>query len=153
MQPSSLPVALMSMIDIDASILVQAAIVLILYAILRPLVFEPFLQASALRLEKTEEARRAATELAARAQAMAARYETELAAARLKAHAARGELRAEGLRLKETAVGEARQATAAELETLRLSIESQTAQARTELTSHVEQLSRTLVERLLGRAV
>ncbi len=152
MQSSSLPVALMSMIDIDASILFQAAIVLLLFAILRPLVFEPLLQASALRLAKTEEARHAAEEMATRAQAMVAQYEAALAAARATAHTARGELRAEGQRHKDATVGAARAASAEQLSTLRETLDADTARVRAELAGQVEALSKVVVDRILGRA-
>jgi len=152
MQSSSLPVALMSMIDIDASILFQAAIVLALFVILRPLVFEPFLQSSALRLAKTDEARHAAEEMATRAQAMVAKYEAELAAARAAAHAARGELRAEGQRHKDTTVGAARSASAEQLNVLREKLDADTARVRSELSGQVEALSKSIVDRILGRA-
>lgn len=152
MQSSSLPVALMSMIDIDASILFQAAIVLVLFAILRPLVFEPFLRSSALRLAKTDEARHAAEEMASRAQAMVAKYEAELASARATAHAARGELRAEGQRHKDATVAAVRASSAGQLNALRETLDADTARVRSELSGQVEALSKAIVDRILGRA-
>lgn len=152
MQSSSLPVALMSMIDIDASILFQAAIVLVLFAILRPLVFEPFLQSSALRLAKTDEARREAEDMAARAQAMVAKYEAELSSARAAAHAARGELRAEGQRHKDATVTAARGASAEQLNALRETLDADTTRVRADLSGQVEALSKAIVDRILGRA-
>ena len=135
----------------DASAFIQLGIVLLTFFMLRSLVFQPFLQGIGARAAATDEARAQAKAVAHSADDMAARFEAEMLQARVKAAQAKAELRSEGLRHKEQVVAEARAETARSLDRVREDVGAQADAARRQMQPQVDELSRTIAGKLLGR--
>ena len=78
MHPLTPHVGSMSMIDIDASAIIQLVIVLLTFFVLRSLVFGPLLQSIGARAAKTEQARADALAITARAKSLGEKYDAEM---------------------------------------------------------------------------
>ncbi len=141
----------MSMIDVDASAFIQLGIVALTFLMLRSLVFGPLLASISARSAATEEARAQAKAVTQKAAELAARYEADMLVARVKAAQAKAELRSEGVRQKDSVVGEARAAMARKLAEVRDNLAAQADSARRQMQPQVEELSRAIASKLLGR--
>ena len=141
----------MSMIDVDASAFIQLGIVALTFLMLRSLVFGPLLASISARSAATEEARAQAKAVTQKAAELAARYEADILVARVKAAQAKAELRSEGVRQKDSVVGEARAAMARKLAEVRDNLAAQADSARRQMQPQVEELSRAIASKLLGR--
>lgn len=148
--PNILPMA-MVVLDLDATVVVQLIIILTLVFVLRGWVFLPLLEATSKRRARTDEARHEAKVLAAKADQLSQRLEADLNAARLRAAQAKAELRSEGMRAREAVAAAARKSMLQKLEEARANITRSTEQARGAMAPHVEDLSRLLATKLLGR--
>jgi len=153
MHPLSPHVATMSMIDLDASALIQLAIVLLTFFILRSMVFQPLLQSMGARAARTEQARTDAQSIATKAKALGDKFEAEMLAARTRAAAAKAELRSLGVRHKEQVQGEARAAMSRKLNEVRDHVHAQTEGARRDMQPQVDELSRAIAGKILGRSI
>lgn len=151
MHPLTPLVGQMSMIDVDATAFFQLGIVLLTFLTLRSLVFGPLLQSIGARAAATEQARANAKAVADRAEQLASRFEADMLAARVKAAQAKAELRSEGVRHKDQIVNEARAAMARKLAEVRDGVAAQAEAARREMQPQVEELSRAIAGKLLGR--
>ena len=153
MHPLPIHVGTMSMIDLDASAFIQLGIVLLTFLILRSFVFAPVLQSMSARAARTEVARAEASSLSAKAQALATRFEAEMLGARVRAAADKAALRSEGMRHKEQVQAESRAAMGLRLNEVRADIARQMEIARRDMRAQVDELSRTIASKLLGRNV
>lgn len=140
-------------IDIDASVLIQLGLFLVLMLILNKLVFQPFLRSNALREDRTDKTREEAALIKARAEALSTEYRDALATARAEAAADRQALRNAGLSDKDTQVSAAREAAASTLATAQSKVSEQFDTARAALLSDVEALSQQVAGKVLGRGV
>lgn len=152
MDPLQIPVRSMGSvtIDLDGSFFIQLVIFLVAMAVLRKLVFEPYLAALDARESKTVRTSEAAAELQARADALSAQYEADLAAAREKATEARKTLRSQGLEQRETLLTEARGVSSAKMAAAQAAIDAQYDGARVELSKQVDELATMIADRVLG---
>lgn len=138
-------------IDLDGSIFIQLAIVLLLMAALRQLVFKPYLETLENREKKTDRAREEARAVQARAEALAERYEAKLAEARASAVEARQAMRTEGNARREEALGEARRVSAAKMGAARAAIDAQYEGVRSDLKNRVDELAELVVDKVMGQ--
>jgi F-type H+-transporting ATPase subunit b len=152
LQISLIPMAGVT-IDVDNSLLIQVGIMLVLVAVLKRLIFDPYLQSIEARDAKTDSARQDAGRIRERADALAARYESGLAEAKAKALGVRQDLRVGGLGDKERTVGDARKTATSELDEASQSVQVAVTAARGDLDQHAKDLSRQVVEKVLGRGV
>ena len=97
-------------LDFDNTVIFQAALFLLLFLVLRPLLFDPMLRIFALREERTEGAKATARELQERAGELLTKYETELSRVTRSATEERDKLRAETARLEAEIMRDARDA-------------------------------------------
>lgn len=153
MHPLSPHVGVMSMIDIDASAFIQLGIVLLTFLILRSLVFAPLLKSMSARAARTEQTRAEGNTLAGRARALAEKFEAEMLSARVRAAAAKTELRSEGMRHKEQVQAESRAAMSRKLNEVRDHVATETENARHAMQPQVQELSRAVAGKILGRAI
>ena len=137
-------------LDFDNTVLFQMGIFVLLMFLLEPLLFQPVLRIVALREERTEGARAQARALEERAGELLKRYEKELERVHRVAATERERLRQETAVLEAQILEEARQATAKILEDGRRRIESEVSRIRFDLGRESEQLSRRIVEKVLG---
>lgn len=138
-------------IDLDGSFFIQLAIVLLVMAVLRQLVFKPYLDSIEARDAKTDRTREEADAVKARAEALAERYETTLAEARQKASDARQALRAEGSARRDQVIGEARRVSNAKMDAAQAAIDAQYEGVREDLKGRVDELSELIVGKVIGQ--
>ena len=140
-------------IDVDLSFPIQIGIMLVLMVVLKQLIFDPYLKSVESRDAKTDAARQDAQRIKARAEALSARYQEGIAAAKTQALADRQELRVSGLQHRERQVGDARTASTALIDETHQSVEEAWQAAHAELDRHAQEISRQVVEKVLGRGV
>ena len=150
---SSLAIMASVTLDLDVTLLFQLGLVLLLMAVLRALVFGPYLANLDNRTARTDDARREAEALTEKADALAARYAEAISAARAEGLETRGALRTEGQTHKDTAVGQARADAQSTLESARERAASETSSARETLLGEVDDIARMVAEKVLGRSV
>jgi F-type H+-transporting ATPase subunit b len=137
-------------LDFDYTVVFQMGIFVLLMFLLEPLLFQPVLRIVALREEKTEGARARARALEERAGELLKRYEKELERVHRVAAEERERLRQETSALEAEILEQARRSTTKVLEDGRRRIESEVSRIRFDLGRESEQLSRRIVERVLG---
>ena len=140
-------------VDLDASLLVQIALFVVLLVILKPLLFEPMLKLFEEREKRIEGTRREASKEDERSAKALAKYEAILGKARDAGAAERDALRAEGTRKEAETMARVRAVTATTIEQGRASIASEAKNARTALASEASSLARAIATRVLGREV
>ena len=140
-------------VDLDASLLVQIALFIVLLLILKPLLFEPMLKLFEEREKRIEGTRRQASKEDERSAKALAKYEAVLAKAREAGSAERDALRAEGVRKEAETMAGVRSLVASTIEQGRSSLANEAKNARTDLANEAQLLGRTIAGRVLGREV
>jgi F-type H+-transporting ATPase subunit b len=140
-------------VDLDASLVVQFALFVILLVCLKPLLFNPMLKLFEERENRTEKTRRDATREDERSAKALAKYEAAMAKAREAGAAERDVLRAEGTKREVDILARARSMTTATVEQGRAAIAAEAKAARTELATESAALGRVIAGRVLGREV
>ena len=140
-------------LDFDNTVIFQAALFLLLFLVLRPLLFDPMLRIFALREERTEGAKATTRELQERAGELLTKYETELSRVTRSATEERDKLRAETARLEAEIMRDARDAVTKIIEQGRKSIEAEVDKVRFDLGRESERTASLIVQRVLGREV
>lgn len=137
-------------VDIDGTLFVQGGIFLALVFILNPLLFKPWLETQARRAEAIEGAASKAVVLREQANTMVADYDAKLAKVREQALDVRGTARREEDAAQTNTLADARIAAATEADAARARIAADTAAARTQLATRVDELAQTIADKLLG---
>ena len=140
-------------VDLDASLLVQIALFVVLLLILKPLLFEPMLKLFEEREKRIEGTRRQASKEDERSAKALAKYEAVLAKAREAGSAERDALRAEGVRKEAETMAHVRSLVASTIEQGRSSLANEAKTARAELATEAHRLGQTIAGRVLGREV
>jgi F-type H+-transporting ATPase subunit b len=140
-------------VDLDASLVVQVGLFILLLFVLKPLLFDPMLKLFEEREKKIEGTRLAASKEDERSAKALAKYEAVLAKAREAGSAERDALRAEGTKREAEMMGRVRATTAATVEQGRGALSAEARAARTALTAEAASLGRTIASRVLGREV
>lgn len=136
-------------IDVDITALVMAALFLVLYFILQPLILNPYMRARELRHKAVEGAREDAREDQAMAEARIQEYEEEMRQARRDAQEVRESIRTQGVAEQNEIVEDARVELQAKLAEEREKVQKQVDAATTQLQVRAESLSKTMVEKIL----
>lgn len=140
-------------IDIDASIVIQFALILFLWATLNKLVFQPYLATAQARQARTEDTRLEAQRLSERARALANEHQNRWTVARDSAASARNALRDAGAVRREAALVAARSEGREAMDDARVSIDAQVLAARAELNIRATEVAQAVVEKILGRGL
>jgi F-type H+-transporting ATPase subunit b len=140
-------------VDLDASLIVQVVLFIVLMAVLKPTLFDPML-----RLFEEREKRIDGTKAKARKKDKASaealtKYEEAMGKARVAGGASRDEIRAEGLKKEQALMAEVRASVAATLESGRAAVGAEVEQARAKLKTEAAELGREIAARTLGREV
>jgi F-type H+-transporting ATPase subunit b len=138
-------------IAIDATFAIQIVSFLILWAVLKRLLFDPMLGVLEQRAQRTEGSRLAASHMHADVEAMRNDYDDRVRAAREKSLAALEESRKLTAAEERTILGAARDQAAAHIALARVEIGRQIDAARAALRADTDQLARQLVEKVVGR--
>jgi F-type H+-transporting ATPase subunit b len=141
------------LINIDATLWINLVLWLVLYIVLRGLLFTPMLRLIEAREAGTSGSRESARNLSAKAQAMEAEYLGRLKDARAQAAADREKLRAEASRREAEILSEARTKMNAVVESQRSEIRTQRQALEVEIRNAVPALATDIATRVLGREV
>jgi F-type H+-transporting ATPase subunit b len=140
-------------VDVDLTFLWSIGIIIVLFLVLKPVLFEPMLKLFEERERRIDGAKLAARKLdEASAQALT-KYETEMKKARSAGTSERETQRAEGLKAEAEIVGKVRETTAETVNVGRRALQEEAAQARAALKTEANALASALASRVLGREV
>jgi F-type H+-transporting ATPase subunit b len=140
-------------VDLDASLLIQVGVFIVLLVVLKPLLFDPMLKLFEEREKRIEGTRHAASKEDERSAKALAKYEGILATAREAGNVERDALRGEGQKREAEMMGRVRAQTAATVEEGRTAIDEEAKQARSQLANEAGVLARAIASRVLGREV
>jgi F-type H+-transporting ATPase subunit b len=140
-------------VDLDASLVVQIGLFILLLVILKPLLFDPMLKLFEEREKKIEGTRREATKEDERSAKALAKYEAICAKAREEGSRERDQIRAEGQKKEAEILSLVRAQTTATIEDGRKAIASEAKAARESLGAEAKVLGQAIASRVLGREV
>jgi F-type H+-transporting ATPase subunit b len=140
-------------VDLDASLLIQVGVFVVLLVILKPLLFDPMLKLFEEREKRIEGTRHAASKEDERSAKALAKYEGILAKAREAGNVERDALRADGQKREAEMMARVRAQTAATVEQGRIAIGNEAKTARSQLANEASVLARSIASRVLGREV
>ena len=138
-------------ISIDSSFLIQIVSFLILWAVLKRLLFDPMLHVLEERERRTDGNLKAAEELREQAAALRSQHDTSIHAVRRSVSEKTEESRKAALAEERQIIAAARDAAAATLNSTRAEIAAQIENARQRLTGQAADLAQQLTEKVLGR--
>ena len=141
------------LIDIDATVIVQFALFLVLFVVANRLLFQPYLRLRERRTEGIEGARAEAERMAAQADAKLADYEKRLAVARDRANEEGRKVRLEAAGHEREVTDKARASAQAAIDEAQATMRRETEAARAQLLPQADALARAISSKLLGREV
>jgi F-type H+-transporting ATPase subunit b len=141
------------LIDIDATVIVQFVLFLVLFAVANRFLFQPYLRLRERRRAGIEGARAEATRMTAQADAALADYEKRLAVARDSANEESRKIRAEASRIEREATDKARDKAQQAIDEAQTTVRRETEAARGQLLPQADALARSIASKLLGREV
>ena len=156
MQLSALLAALLSggsIIDLDGTVFVQAAMFFIAFGVLYALVFKPMVAMLEAREEAIDGAKEQAKRLDGEVKEKQASFEAELRMVRGASGEERDRLRSEGQEIERKLLDRVRTETQSMVTEARTRLDSEAALARQELSAQRPQLARDIANKLLGREV
>ncbi len=154
MQLSALLAALLSggsIIDLDGTVFVQAAMFFIAFGVLYALVFKPMVAMLEAREEAIDGAKDQAKRLDGEVKEKQASFEAELRKVRGASGEERDRLRSEGQEIERKLLERVRTETQSMVTEAKSRLDSEAALARQELTTQRPQLGRDIANKLLGR--
>ena len=141
------------LIDIDATVIVQFVVFLVLFAIANRFLFQPYLRLRERRRQGIEGARAEAVRMTAQADAALADYEKRLAVARDTANEESRKIRAEASRIEREETEKARGEAQSAIDKAQATVRTETEAARGQLLPQADALARSIASKLLGREV
>jgi F-type H+-transporting ATPase subunit b len=140
-------------VDLDLTFVGQIVLFVLLFLVLKPVLFDPMLKLIEEREKRIDGAKTDAKAMYADADAKMAKYEEELEAVKREAGAERDRLRAEGAREEAQILAKVRGETTKLIDDGRAQMEKEGEQLRKELDAQAQLLARDIVTRVLGREV
>jgi F-type H+-transporting ATPase subunit b len=140
-------------VDFDLTLVGQIIVFIVLFLILKPLLFDPMLHLFEERERRIDGAKLLARKIDEKSASALSTYETEMAKARTSANAEREKLRNEGLKAESEILARVRGATARLMEDGRKQMQTEVQGARAALQNETGPLARELATRVLGREV
>ena len=141
------------LIDIDATVVVQFVLFLVVFAIANRLLFQPYLRLRERRKAGIDGARAEAARMTAQADAKLADYEKQLAMARDRANEEGRKVKLDAAARVAKVTDEARAAAQREIDSAQAKMRSETEAARGQLMPQADAIARAIASRLLGREV
>jgi F-type H+-transporting ATPase subunit b len=142
-----------SIIDLDGTIFVQAALFFVAFFVLRSLVFKPAIAVFEAREEAIDGARAQAKQLESEAKGAGSQFDEEMRKVRIAAGEERDRLRGEGHELERKVLDQVRADTEGEQKEASRRIEAELTKLRDELETKVPTLAREIASKLLRREV
>jgi F-type H+-transporting ATPase subunit b len=140
-------------LDFDASLFIQVGFILILWIVLKPVLFDPLLKLFEEREKRIEGNIKKARDIDGESTEAKAKYDDAMAKARAEGTAERDKLRGEGLRKENELIGQVRGETQKRMDEARAKAQAEVAAVRTQLGSHAHAIAKDLATRVLGREV
>jgi F-type H+-transporting ATPase subunit b len=140
-------------VDFDGTALLMVGLFIVLWIILKPLLFDPMLKLFEERERRTDGAKLLARKIDEKSATALATYESEMAKARASASAEREKIRNEGLKAEAEILARVRAETAKTIEDGRKQMQAQVTQARAQLQTEVATIAKDFASRALGREV
>jgi F-type H+-transporting ATPase subunit b len=140
-------------VDFDGTVLFMVGLFLVLWMILKPLLFDPMLKLFEERERRTDGAKLLARKIDEKSASALATYESEMSKARAAASAEREKIRNEGLKAEAEILARVRAETAKTIEEGRKQMQAQVSQARGQLQTEVNAIAKDFASRALGREV
>lgn len=139
------------MISIDFSLVVQIALFLVLWSILRKVLFGPVGRLMAERERRTEGTQAEARSMTEEGKELQAQYDAAIANARAEGEAIKGEIREEALKARNAIVSQGREAAARKVQEMREEVRRELEAARGVAAQDAETLAHQMAEKVLGR--
>lgn len=140
-------------VDFDKTLFVQVGLFVVLWLVLKPLLFDPMLKLFEEREKKIEGTIADARKIDFQSAEAKATYDEALTKARAEGALERDRLRAEGLKKESELLTVARAASHKQLEAGRTRSQQELESARAELSKDRQSLARDVASRVLGREV
>ncbi len=141
------------LIDVDKTLLLQFGLFLLMYIVLRALVFKPYMRLRADRKQGIEGAREEAHSMDERARKMVADYDAQLGRARQRGADERARLRSEAAASERQTLGAARDEAGRAVDEARGKIAKSAEAARVTLAAQAKELARKMAHKIIGREV
>ena len=141
------------MIEVNWTLFLQFANFMILMAVLNALLFKPLRAALQARKETIESSQAKVLDIDEQVQAQIARYEAQLREARQQGGQERAALRKTAQEEETRILGEAKQASAGKLQSIKEQIQAEAGTARQALRDETEALAKEIAGKVLGRVV
>ena len=138
-------------LDVDATFLVQLALIVLTMLVLRKLIFQPYLRVASIRDDLTTKTVERAEETSQRAEALAAEFESKLAAAKQEALAMKTALRAAAIAEKDATIDAANRAAQEQLSDSRQKLGTDVEAVREASKGMVDQIADMIVSKVLNR--
>ncbi len=142
-----------SLVDLDATFLIQLGLFFFMFLFLYALLFRPAIRLIEARREATEGTRDRAVEMLSEARRIFADVDGQVGDIREAARAERDRFLEEARRKERAQLDKARERTRAAVEEARMRMEREAASARSDLDSRIPALALAVAEQVLGRAV
>ena len=139
------------MISIDFSLVVQIALFLVLWSILRRVLFGPVGRLMAERERRTVGTHAEARSMMEEGKELQARYDAAIATARAEGETIRIEIREEALKARNAVVSQGREDAARRIQEMREEVRRELEAARSVAAQDAETLARQMAEKVLGR--
>ena len=139
------------MISIDYSLVVQIVLFLILWSILRRVLFGPVGRLMAERERRTEGSHAEARSLTEEGQELQAQYDAAIARARAEGEAIKSEIREEAQKARNVILSQGRDAATQKIQEIREEVRKELEAARRVAATNAEALAQEMAEKVLGR--
>jgi F-type H+-transporting ATPase subunit b len=140
-------------LDFDATLFVQVGFIIVLWIVLKPVLFDPMLKLFEEREKRIEGAIKRARKIDEKSAEAKAEYDTAMSQARAEGNAERERLRAESVKKENELLTKVRGETQKKVEAARADAEKDLAVVRGELAPRTRDLAKEVASRVLGREV
>jgi F-type H+-transporting ATPase subunit b len=140
-------------LDFDATLLVQVVFILVLWAVLKPMLFDPLLKLFEEREKRIEGTKKRARRIDEESAEAKAKYDDLMNQARAEGTAEREKLRAESIRKESELLTKVRGEIQHTVDEARTETQREVDSTRTALKPHTQAIARELATRVLGREV
>ncbi len=140
-------------LDFDATLLVQVGFIIVLWLVLKPVLFDPMLKLFEEREKRIEGAIKKARKIDEESAEAMTEYNAVVAKARAEGATEREKLRSDGLRKESDLLSKVRAETQKKVDEERAAMQKDVAATRTSLAPHTTALAKDFAKRVLGREV
>lgn len=141
------------MINVDFSLAVQIVLFLILWSILRRVLFGPVGRLMAERDRRTEGAQAEARSMLEEGKDLQERYDAAIAKARAEGEAIKAEIRDEALKARNVMLSQGRDAATEKIQEIREEVRKELEEARRVASANADALAQQMAEKVLGRTL